>query len=388
MTPLNHTVILPFVLALLLVGWIHPKLVEVAWAKNIVDNPDARKLQRTPVPILGGVAVFFGAVLGIGCTNVVVDCSQLFVVVMSMMVMLYIGTMDDILNLSPGLRIAAEIATVLLLVFAGGYSLNDFHGLWGVGRIPARLAVPLTVFASVGIINAINLIDGVDGLSSGFCFMACIVFGTLFHLSGDTAMTVLAAVAAGGLLPFFLHNVFGKSSKMFIGDGGTLVMGLILSIFVLRTLQAGSLPSRYVGNGMGLVAFTLAVLSVPVFDTLRVMSARLLRGVSPFHPDKTHLHHLFIDLGFSHAGTTVSILTLDLLVVLCWWGLYAAGLSIDGQLYAVLLLNVLITFGLYRRVRCLRPGSRFRRMLRRLGAYTHIERQGVFLGLQRLVDKC
>ena len=100
-TPLCYTVIIPFFIALFLVGWIHPKLVKIALLKNIVDNPDARKLQRTPVPVLGGVAVFFGVVIAIGCMSAVVDCSGLPVVIMAMMAMLYTGTMDDILNLSP-----------------------------------------------------------------------------------------------------------------------------------------------------------------------------------------------------------------------------------------------------------------------------------------------
>lgn len=239
-TPLCYTVIIPFFIALFLVGWIHPKLVKIALLKNIVDNPDARKLQRTPVPVLGGVAVFFGVVIAIGCMSAVVDCSGLPVVIMAMMAMLYTGTMDDILNLSPSLRLLIEIVVVLLLVFVGGYCINDFHGLWGIGPISPWCAVPLTVFATVGIINAINLVDGVNGLSSGYCIMACTIFGILFHLAGEEAMTILAVVSVGALIPFFLHNVFGKTSKMFIGDGGTLVMGTVMSVFVIAILQSGS----------------------------------------------------------------------------------------------------------------------------------------------------
>ena len=123
-TPLCYTVIIPFFIALFLVGWIHPKLVKIALLKNIVDNPDARKLQRTPVPVLGGVAVFFGVVIAIGCMSAVVDCSGLPVVIMAMMAMLYTGTMDDILNLSPSLRLLIEIVVVLLLVFVAALFLR------------------------------------------------------------------------------------------------------------------------------------------------------------------------------------------------------------------------------------------------------------------------
>lgn len=387
-TPLCYTIIIPFFIALLLGGWIHPRLVKIALLKNIVDNPDARKLQRTPVPVLGGVAVFFGVVIAIGCMSSVVDCSGLPVVIMAMMAMLYTGTMDDILSLSPGLRFVIEIVVVLLLIFVGGYCIDDFHGLWNIGRFSYWCAVPLTVVAAVGIINAINLVDGVNGLSSGYCIMACLIFGTLFFLAGEAPMTILAAVSVGALIPFFLHNVFGKTSKMFIGDGGTLVMGVVMSVFVIEILQNGSRAAAYVDPNVGLVPFTLAVLSVPVFDTLRVMSTRILKGTSPFRPDKTHLHHMFIDLGCSHVATTLAILGVNMFVVLCWWALEASGFSIAVQLYAVIAVSLLVTSGLYHFMQWhICRDTRFMRAMRRLGYKTHISRTGIFFWLQQVMDK-
>lgn len=387
-TPLCYTIIIPFFTALLLVGWIHPRLVKIALLKNIVDNPDARKLQRTPVPVLGGVAVFFGVVIAIGCMSSVVDCSGLPVVIMAMMAMLYTGTMDDILSLSPGLRFVIEIVVVLLLIFVGGYCIDDFHGLWNIGRFSYWYAVPLTVVAAVGIINAINLVDGVNGLSSGYCIMACLIFGTLFFLAGEAPMTILAAVSVGALIPFFLHNVFGKTSKMFIGDGGALVMGVVMSVFVIAILQNGSRVAAYVNPNVGLVPFTLAVLSVPVFDTLRVMSTRILKGTSPFRPDKTHLHHMFIDLGCSHVATTLAILGVNMFVVLCWWALEASGFSIAVQLYAVIAVSLLVTSGLYHFMQWhICRDTRFMRAMRRLGYKTHISRTGIFFWLQQVMDK-
>lgn len=387
-TPLCYTIIIPFFIALLLGGWIHPRLVKIALLKNIVDNPDARKLQRTPVPVLGGVAVFFGVVIAIGCMSSVVDCSGLPVVIMAMMAMLYTGTMDDILSLSPGLRFVIEIVVVLLLIFVGGYCIDDFHGLWNIGRFSYWYAVPLTVVAAVGIINAINLVDGVNGLSSGYCIMACLIFGTLFFLAGEAPMTILAAVSVGALIPFFLHNVFGKTSKMFIGDGGTLVMGVVMSVFVIAILQNGSRVAAYVNPNVGLVPFTLAVLSVPVFDTLRVMSTRILKGTSPFRPDKTHLHHMFIDLGCSHVATTLAILGVNMFVVLCWWALEASGFSIAVQLYAVIAVSLLVTSGLYHFMQWhICRDTRFMRAMRRLGYKTHISRTGIFFWLQQVMDR-
>lgn len=380
--------ILSFLIALLSVRWIHPRLVQIALDKNIVDNPNARKLQRKPTPVLGGIAVFFGLVIGLGIAGIGCDCSELFIVVVAMMIMLYTGTLDDILDLSPGLRFLVEIGTVLLLIFVGDYSLNDFHGLWGINQIPRWAAIPLTVFAAVGIINAINLIDGVDGLSSGYCILTNLLFGVMFWYVGDRVMAMLAVVAAGSLIPFFFHNVFGKSSKMFIGDGGTLVMGIVMSVFVMRILEHGSLSKVYDAANIGLVPFTLAVLSVPVFDTLRVMTTRMAKRKSPFHPDKTHLHHMFIRLGCSHAATTLAIVTLNFFVVLCWWISYMAGCSINVQLYVVLVLSILITFGLYNFMEWhIRHKTHLVLILHRIGYRTHLNRTGVFFWLQKKMDR-
>lgn len=380
--------ILSFLIALLSVRWIHPRLVQIALDKNIVDNPNARKLQRKPTPVLGGIAVFFGSVIGLGVAGIGCDCSELFIVVVAMMIMLYTGTLDDILDLSPGHRFLVEIFTVLLLIFVGDYSLNDFHGLWGINQIPQWVAIPLTVVAAVGIINAINLIDGVDGLSSGYCILTSLLFGVMFWYVGDRVMAMLAVVAAGSLIPFFFHNVFGKSSKMFIGDGGTLVMGIVLSVFVMRILEHGSLSKVYDAANIGLVPFTLAVLSVPVFDTLRVMTTRMAKRKSPFHPDKTHLHHMFIRLGCSHAATTLAIVTLNFFVVLCWWISYMAGCSINVQLYVVLVLSILITFGLYNFMEWhIRHKTHLVLILHRIGYRTHLNRTGVFFWLQKKMDR-
>lgn len=380
--------ILSFLVAILSAHWIHPRLVRIALDKNIVDNPNARKLQRRPTPVLGGITVFFGSVIGLGCASITCDCSELFIVVVAMMIMLYTGTMDDILDLSPALRFLIEIGTVLLLIFVGGYTLNDFHGLWGLNQIPQGVAIPLTVFAAVGIINAINLIDGVDGLSSGYCILTSLLFGVMFWYVGDRTMCMLAVVAAGSLIPFFFHNVFGKSSKMFIGDGGTLVMGIVMSVFVIRILRHGSMSEVYDAVNIGLVPFTLAVLSVPVFDTLRVMTTRILKRKSPFHPDKTHLHHMFIRLGCSHAATTLAILILNFFVVLCWWISYMIGCSIDVQLYIVLVLSILITSGLYNFMEWhIRHKTQFVRLLHRIGYRTHLNRTGIFFWLQKKMDR-
>ena len=383
-----YHLLLPFLAAFISTLWIHPKILKIAILKNIVDNPDARKLQRCPIPVMGGIAVFFGLLVGICSSQIMFFSPGVFILTAAMLVMLYTGTIDDILDLSPNIRFLIEILVVGFIMYVNECAIDNFNGLWGIGTIPMWFAAPLTVFAAVGIINAINLIDGVNGLSSGFCFMASVLFAIMFYISGNVTMTILATSAAGAIVPFFLHNVFGKTSKMFIGDGGTLVIGTMMSMFVISILGKGSLSARFAEQGVGLIPFTLAVLAVPVFDTLRVMSMRILRGKSPFNPDKTHLHHLFIELGFTHTGTTVSILSLNFLIVVVWFLSYKLGASIDAQLYIVIAMSLCITFAFYKFAKDqITHNGKGLKVLKAIANFMHIEKHGIWSKVEKIIDK-
>ena len=381
-------ILCPFIAALMAAVWAFPKILHISLSKNIVDNPDSRKLQRVPVPVLGGMVVMAGILVALGVAGLFIDCTNLYVAVVAMCIMLCIGTMDDIISLPSTTRFFLEILVALMIIYTSGYSLNDLHGLWGVYALSPWVSVPLTVVTIVGVINSINLIDGVDGYSSGYCMMACSMFGVFFYLLGDKPMTMLAASCTASLIPFFLHIVFGRKSKMFIGDGGTLLMGCVMSVFVLNILKSGSCCDNHEDTGFGLVPFSLAVLSVPVFDTVRVMTMRIIRRIPPFHADKTHLHHMFIELGFSHIGTTVSILVFNCFVVLGWYVSFKCGADVDMQLYVVIALSLFVTVGFYYGMRlCYWKGWWPYRMMQRLGKSTHVERQGIYLWLQKILDR-
>ncbi len=399
-------VLVAFVAALVAVTLVYPRVVDFAVKRQIVDNPDARKLQRNPVPVLGGVAVFFGLAVGLFAAGlyeafaplIIRECAcdvqytplnvvGILPIFLAMSIMLGVGIADDVSELSPKLRFLVEIAITVMLIFWTKVSLNDFQGLWGVDEVSLWVSIPLTIVAVVGIINAINLVDGVDGLSSGYCIMASAAFGVLFYRTGDYLMLMLCSLAVGSLLPFFFHNVFGKTSKMFIGDGGSLMMGVVMSTYVVVAVTSGSGCEKFVSEGFGVVPFTLAVMCVPVFDTVRVMVVRILRGTSPFHPDKTHLHHLFIELGYSHFGTTVSELLLNILVVLAWYATYKMGASIDVQFYVVMGVGIALTAGFYKLVRVSQKrNTALFRLLKRIGKFSHFEENKGWLSLQKIVD--
>lgn len=376
-----------FLVSLLSTLWIFRKVHRIAQMKNVVDAPDARKLQDHPIPVLGGLSVFFGIIVALVFCQVFFGSSSLFSFLGIMAIMLMVGTTDDILSLSPMLRLVIEVIVVLLFIYGTGWSINDLHGLWGIGLIPAYVSVPLTVLACVGIINAVNMIDGVDGLMSGYGIVVSFVFGVLFYQSGDLDMAAMAMISAGALIPFFLYNVFGQKSKMYLGDGGSLMIGTMMALFVVAVLKENSLCSLKVSKDFGLVAFTLAVLSVPVFDTLRVMTMRVKNRRSPFSPDRKHLHHMFLDLGFSHPGTALSIIVLDFIVLLAWWISYRCGASVDTQLYVVVAAALMETFGLYMAasMSSKRDGG-FYRLLLAIGRKTHMEKSGIWLKFRDMLD--
>lgn len=387
MNPLMYIITL-FCVSLLSTWWIFKYIHRISVLKNIVDNPDDRKLQKYPIPVLGGVAVFFGIIVSLVCSQVFFSSASLFSLLGIMAIMLYIGTMDDILTLSPGIRFVIEIIIVSLLIYGNDCSINNFHGLWGIYQIPSYVAVPLTVFACVGIVNAINMIDGVDGLMSGYGITISILFGAVFYKSGEVDMAAMAMIAAGALIPFFMHNVFGKKSKMFLGDGGSLMIGMMMSVFVIYILKDDSLCSQAVCPNFGLVPFALAVLSIPVFDTLRVMTRRILHKTSPFQPDKKHLHHMFIGLGFSHFGTAFSIILLNLINVFIWWISFRMGASVNLQLIVVVFMGLFNTFVVYKIMYWVKKyDTGLYHFLLKIGELTHVERTGVWGRLRTLLDK-
>ena len=346
---MNTTILtlLTFLVAFIGVAVIHPYLVRFAKAKNIVDNPNTRKIQLRPVPVLGGLAIFFGIVVGVLAAHTVVACSELFVVLACMMIMTYVGALDDVLDISPIVRLVAEVTVILILMNIGGYALDHFHGLWGIGHLPAWATMIITIVAVTGIINSINLIDGADGLFSIFCISVCAIYAYIFDAVGDYALFALAIAAMGAVIPFLLHNAFGIESKMFVGDGGSLQMGVVLSAFVMEVICKPEYNTLAVENNYALVPFVLATLAMPVFDTLRVMIARIARGISPLIGDKTHLHHLFIDLGISHISTAVLISLLNLTVVGAWLLAAQHGADANTQLYVVILTALVLDWGIY-----------------------------------------
>ncbi len=394
----NWTIgVLVIAVALVTSMTVFPWALRYAKGHGIVDNPNVRKLQRVPVPVFGGIVVYSGILAG-GLVLAAFMWSWVMVYgLIGMTIMMMIGMWDDQKDISAMLRFAIEIGLVSAFIALTGVYIDDFHGLWGINAIDPWFGIPFSVFVGVGIINAVNLIDGVDGYSSGYGMMACTLFGLCYWTVWSPTMTFMTMIVIGALLPFFMHNVFGQKSRMFIGDGGTLMLGMFMTVCTFYALSSTQPCDKLDAQGLSLTAFTMAVLCVPIFDTLRVMTSRILRGKSPFKPDKTHLHHLFIDMGFSHLGAALFILMLNFMVVLIWLASWKLGASVDVQTYIVAVLAFLVTFGFYKFMKVQQnggpvdkegysQGTWFWHWMCELGYHTHRENKRTWRVLKRIMD--
>lgn len=389
--------LLVFVVAMVTSMVVYPMALKFARNHGIVDNPNARKLQRVPVPVFGGVVVYSGILVGslvLWCfmPNVVLQYS-----IVGITLLMLVGLWDDMKDISAILRLVIEIVVVTGFIFLTDRYIDDFHGLWGIYDIDPWIGVPLSIFIGVGAINAVNLIDGVDGYSSSYGILSCTCCGLAFWSVWNPVLVCETLIVIGALIPFFLHNVFGSKSKMFIGDSGTLMMGMVLVMLAFCAMSSKSRLGTLEQEGMCIPAFVIAVGVIPLFDTVRVMTMRVLRGHSPLKPDKTHLHHLFIDMGFSHLGAAVYIIFINLSVVLIWLASWLLGASIDMQLYIVAFLGIMVTFVFYHVMRKNQnggpvdeegypQGTKLWHFMCRLGKYTHREDKRSWRVMKRLVD--
>jgi UDP-N-acetylmuramyl pentapeptide phosphotransferase/UDP-N-acetylglucosamine-1-phosphate transferase len=384
------------ILSLSVTTVVYPFVLRYALRHQIVDNPNARKIHRQPVPVMGGVAVYAGILAGCLAMYFLISKASIHWSLMAMTTMLVLGVWDDMKNLPAILRLLIQFGIVGAYMLLTGHYIHDFYGLFGIHEISLWVGIPLSLVGGVGTINAINMIDGIDGYSSGYGIMACTCFAVLFIIVGPSVWASLAVIVTSALIPFFFHNVFGVKSKMFIGDGGTMMLGFLMAILAIGAMSMRRGPELE-AKGIGVMAMTLAILCIPIFDTLRVMTARMLRGRSPFKPDKTHLHHLFIDMGFSHLRASTYILSMNLIVIIVWLLLWQCGASINTQTCVVILMGLTVTVGFYKLMRWqqhsgpigddgLPQGTPLWHAFCRIGIKSRKEKGKIWLTLRRIVD--
>ena len=306
-----------FLMAVLLGQIIIPRILVISLRKRLFDQPDSRKVHHRPISRLGGVT-FFPVILIVMCTIGLLQfyemekitssvISESLCLVAGLMLLYMIGVCDDLIGVRYRRKFEVQILAAALLPFAG-LSIQNLGGLFGWYEISPLVGVPLTMLLTVFLINAINLIDGIDGLASGLCMVAITLFGMSFAWHGSWMYALLSFASVGVLVPFFFYNVFGNANrghKIFMGDTGSLTLGFILSVMVVKYVSVMVQESSRLDGAPVVMAFS--VLLVPSLDVCRVVLNRFRRRVHPFKPDKSHIHHKFLNMGFTPRRSMILI---------------------------------------------------------------------------------
>jgi UDP-GlcNAc:undecaprenyl-phosphate/decaprenyl-phosphate GlcNAc-1-phosphate transferase len=308
-------VILSFAIALCVALYAVPVVIRIALALKMFDQPNGRSSAQTAVPTLGGIAIFLSFILSatIGVDGYVFPgLTSIFTAVI---LMFFVGLKDDILNLSPYKKLVAQLITAIIIIFLAKIQFTNLHGFLGIGEIGYIPGILLTVFVMIVFINAFNLIDGIDGLAAGLSILATTIFGVWFFISDHFEYAVLSFSLVGALSGFFFYNVYGTKNKIFMGDTGSLILGTVLSIIVIKFNEFNiNQTGPYAIASAPAVSF--AILIYPLVDTIRVFLIRILNKRSPFKPDKNHIHHRLLVLGYSHKQATFTIIAANILFVI------------------------------------------------------------------------
>ncbi|KYG76240.1 UDP-N-acetylmuramyl pentapeptide phosphotransferase/UDP-N-acetylglucosamine-1-phosphate transferase [Roseivirga ehrenbergii] len=301
--------------AFLITFLIFPVFIKVFKKRNYLDTPGGRKIHTVQTPSMGGLPIFIGFAISLLIWMPFEQLREIKYVISALTIMFIIGFRDDLINLRAFQKLFGQIAAMLIIVAVCDIRLMSLYGLFGVYEIPLVVSYALSAFTIIVITNAYNLIDGIDGLAGSVGIICSLFFGIWFYLIGASAYAFLSFAILGGLLAFLQFN--WAPSKVFMGDTGSLMIGFFLSIVTIKFIDLNyNLQAAHPFRFDSFVGPAVAVLIVPLYDTLRVFIKRMLRGKSPMHPDRTHLHHILLRLGCNHAQATGILATVNVIFVL------------------------------------------------------------------------
>ena len=303
----------------LLIGLVSiPVIIDVARKKNLVDQPNHRTSHKGSIPNLGGMAIFGGFSIAVLMFNVGDDAINAAYLIAGAMVIFFVGLKDDVLELSPLKKMLGQVAAAVILILFADLRITDLHGLFGffeIGYIPSVL---ITIFLFVVIINSFNLVDGIDGLAAGLAVVSTVFFTEWFFKAGENGLVIMGLSLIGVLFAFLRYNLLDSKFKIFMGDTGSLLIGFFLAVLTIHFNEM-NLSSTLANRVEAAPAVSFAIMMVPLFDTLRLFVVRLYRKCTPFAPDRAHMHHFLLKLGYSHINATYLLMLFNILFVLLAW---------------------------------------------------------------------
>jgi len=315
--PLEHLFIwltLAFIVSFTVSMTTFPAIFNIAQAKHLMDEPGERSTHSVKTPTLGGVGIYISLVVLITILGGVLDTKILLLILGSVTILFFLGLKDDLLILSPTKKLFGQILAALVLIVFTDTRIIGFSGLFGITILPYWISVTFTMFVYILIINAYNLIDGVDGLAGGLALLAAASFLFLAVKIEDITMASVAVGILGAIIPFLRLNLSQKK-KIFMGDTGSMIIGFLIAFFSVRFIAQTQLSNVSIFQNSSPI-IVLSIVFFPLLDTMRIFFIRLiLFKKSPFSADRNHLHHRFLQFGFNHAQTTGYIVALNLMLI-------------------------------------------------------------------------
>jgi UDP-N-acetylmuramyl pentapeptide phosphotransferase/UDP-N-acetylglucosamine-1-phosphate transferase len=305
-----YDIILVFSTAFLLTFFAIPSIISIARKKELFDEPGERRSHQVNTPSLGGIGIFAGTIFSIILWTPFRYFGDLQYILCAFIIVLLIGAKDDIDPLSPRIKLVGQFFAAAILVFFSKIRITSFYGIFGITDIPFGVSVVVTLLTIVLIINAFNLIDGINGLSGSIGVLIAVTFGAWFFLVDRVELASVSFALAGSVVAFLYYNV--TPAKIFMGDTGSLLLGLVASILAISFIEYNQVLVNSPYAFEAPVAVAIGILILPIYDTLRVLLMRILKGKAPFHPDRNHIHHLLLDTGLSHMQSTSILIVVNL----------------------------------------------------------------------------
>ncbi|HEY0976158.1 MAG TPA: MraY family glycosyltransferase [Flavobacteriales bacterium] len=356
----NYILLLGFFTAFVVVLFTMPSLIKVARRKHLVDEPkEDRKLHQRSIPTIGGILIFASILFSyslwfpqarladVGPESYLPLYKEMGLaykdfkfVIATMVLLFFIGVKDDIIGFSPMKKLIGHLIVGYILVVMGDVRIRDMHGILSVYELPYWVSVGFSFFTYLVLVNAFNLIDGVDGLAATIGLISAASYGLWLYWAGDVALSLLAFTLAGALVGFLVFN--WNPARIFMGDSGSLIIGAVISVLAMRIVDhdVSRLPVWL--RTVPAPLFAMAAIAYPLVDTFRIFFVRAARGVSPFSADRNHIHHRLMAMGLGHKGTVLALaayaLTLIALSLLTRDILPNKGLFILGSTALVLSL--------------------------------------------------
>jgi len=313
-------IVLGFVFSFLITFFSIPTIVKISRRKNLMDEPSVRSSHLRKIPNLGGIAIFYS--IGICASAFAYELFDLYKFLFaSLVILLYVGVMDDIVVMRAYKKLVAQIVVSSLIVIGSDIRIRNLFGIFGIHEIAYWLSVIFSIVTFIILINAFNLIDGIDGLAGGYSLICSALFGISYYRLGEYnyPLVILSVVIIGAVLAFLYYNLSNyRVSKIFMGDTGSMLLGFLLAftgicfidIFIDKKLP--NIP-RYHLQSAPVIA--VAILILPIVDTLNVIIVRLCQKKSPFEADKNHIHHKLLKLNLTHRRSSFYIISYYLFIV-------------------------------------------------------------------------